>query len=306
MPEEPGFYHPLRRISLLALFVYGCKDADMVKFSFSSSANKPLRNSSSRPNASPFLPPKPHVMILPALGKEHHLLLNEYCVFRPMLLVTTREFRLQTGDLERSDCRVAWAVLRTLESGGRGYVGVGDDRSSRTVGRPQEMRQAEGRRCKYMATYSCDYEAGASQMHRHLQVHPSPEFGLWIEMVKGEDIEDRVESVPYRHFLVGPKADMGDVTGFELYQKVLRRSNQVMRQAALVAYNLILTTGAISVIPRSVRVTDQGKDVYGVNAAGTMGMITVRDARERDRWAELGCGRYLAEVTIPVMGDKTA
>ncbi|KAF2220639.1 hypothetical protein BDZ85DRAFT_321407 [Elsinoe ampelina] len=314
------------------------------KFTFHPSLSflkKPLHNPSPLPSGSPFLPPKPHVLICP-VGDGHNLLLNEFCVFRPMLLVTTVGFALQTEDLDRGDVGAGWAVLRGLECGGQ-HKGPGGDevreelgvewevgggrgpseersegqRGGKGEGRERGMAGEEGRGHgdmrdewdgktqreggrRYMVTYSCGYEAGASQMHRHLQIHPVPDAGVWLDRVSGSQIEENVEGVPYRHFAVGLEDWVDGVGVYRLYVKVLERAKQVMREKGVVAYNMVLTARALVVIPRTAARTAEGEGVYGINAAGIMGIITVRDGEERRRWKKLGYAKYLAQLGLPL------
>lgn len=88
----------------------------------------------------PFVDP-PEEWILARLGLSHKLILNKYCVYRPMLILHTTLFVPQTNDLDESDLTAAWAILRQIET-------------------PQ------------MIIYNCGVEAGSSQGHKHIQIFP--------------------------------------------------------------------------------------------------------------------------------------
>ncbi|CAD6594002.1 MAG: hypothetical protein ASARMPRED_008333 [Alectoria sarmentosa] len=63
----------------------------------------------------PFVDP-PEEWILARLGQSHKLILNKYCVYRPMLILHTTLFVPQTNDLDESDLTAAWAILRQMET----------------------------------------------------------------------------------------------------------------------------------------------------------------------------------------------
>lgn len=88
----------------------------------------------------PFVNP-PEEWIIARFGQTHKLILNKYCVYRPMLILHTTLFVPQTNDLDVGDLTAAWAVLRQIET-------------------PQ------------MIIYNCGVEAGSSQGHKHIQIFP--------------------------------------------------------------------------------------------------------------------------------------
>lgn len=88
----------------------------------------------------PFVDP-PEEWIIARIGQSHKLILNKYCVYRPMLILHTTLFVPQTNDLDVDDLTAAWAILRQIET-------------------PQ------------MIIYNCGVEAGSSQGHKHIQIFP--------------------------------------------------------------------------------------------------------------------------------------
>ena len=93
----------------------------------------------------PFVDP-PEVFIIARIGESHKLILNKYCVYRPMLILHTAVFALQTDDLDESDLAAAWAILHKMKT-------------------PQ------------MIIYNCGVEAGSSQGHKHIQIFPRQDSG---------------------------------------------------------------------------------------------------------------------------------
>ena len=98
----------------------------------------------------PFVDP-PEEWIIARFGQSHKLILNKYCVYRPMLILHTTLFVPQTDDLDFADLAAAWAVLRRMKT-------------------PQ------------MIIYNCGVESGSSQGHKHVQIFPrrdSERFGMF-------------------------------------------------------------------------------------------------------------------------------
>lgn len=88
---------------------------------------------------------------LESIGSQHLLILNKFCIVRPMLLLHTASFVPQSDALNEGDLAAAWEVLGRMDT-------------------PQ------------MVIYNCGANAGSSQGHKHLQIFPSPEgdgFRLW-------------------------------------------------------------------------------------------------------------------------------
>lgn len=84
---------------------------------------------------------------------------------------------------------------------------------------------------------------------------------------------------------------------FELYEQLLGKTLAALESAGQVPdHNVILTKEWIALIPRSGG--DWGGP-FGANALGMLGLIAVRDEKERDRWAELGWTVYLRELGLP-------
>jgi len=113
----------------------------------------------------PFVNPPPEE-IVGRIGSFHQLLLNKYCIYRPMLLLPTLEYAPQNDNLDRSDFAASWAVMKAFKT-------------------PQ------------MVIYNCGVNSGSSQGHKHLQLFPLPKlehFKLFPSSAKsteGRFIPDR-------------------------------------------------------------------------------------------------------------------
>ncbi|KAF2151223.1 putative 5',5'''-P-1,P-4-tetraphosphate phosphorylase [Myriangium duriaei CBS 260.36] len=238
----------------------------------STAANDPGRTSA----VGPFINPRSSITILSRLGPKHRLLLNEFCVWRPMLLLTTAEYAMQTDDLDIDDISASLAVLNAFKA-------------------------------PFMMIYNCGVSGGSSQGHKHMQLHPQPEKSrLFMSLAdSAETISDRIPGVPYQHFVLQIPSDATPGHVLRAYQRLLRETKASLQTAdAGEGYNVVMTRDWIGLIPRRIAKTKDASDVFGINAAGMMGLITVRSEHERQRWKELGYGRYLARLGIPISGEQ--
>jgi ATP adenylyltransferase len=104
------------------------------------------------------------------------------------------------------------------------------------------------------------------------------------------------EDVPFINHIIGLAPDPNSAQIFGQYQKVLAEAKKSSRRHGRnVAYNFIMTTDWIVLVPRSTK----GRDDTPTNAAGILGMVWVRSDEERARWTELGMSEYLASLAIP-------
>lgn len=159
MKSLPFFPLPLSSPSLLYLLLLLWARADALhQFEFRISqalSKKPIlaHNAPERRGlGGPFLHPDP-AFVVSHVGDGHVLELNMHCIYRPMYILHTREFKSQDEDLVLDDFIAARAVMANL-----------------------------GRRVPQMTIYNCGAEAGASQGHKHMQIfaYPSP-FPLFPE-----------------------------------------------------------------------------------------------------------------------------
>lgn len=107
------------------------------------SANAPSRSKA----GGPFINPDPEEVVID-LGPTHRLLVNKYGIFRPMTVIPTTKYALQSDDLDLTDIRAAWGVLRAFKT-------------------------------PSLIIFNCGVNAGSSQGHKHTQVFPLPGHVLW-------------------------------------------------------------------------------------------------------------------------------
>jgi len=114
-------------------------------------ANAPSRSKA----GGPFVNPNPEEIVTD-LGSNHRLLVNKYGIFRPMTVIPTKHYALQTDDLDLPDVNAAWSVLKAFQT-------------------------------PSLIIYNCGINAGSSQGHKHTQVFPLPTHQLWPSKATSHD-----------------------------------------------------------------------------------------------------------------------
>lgn len=219
------------------------------------------RKAQARPGApaNPFLPYDARLYVADA-SATHVYLLNKYMVLPHHLLVVTRAFEHQETLLARADFEALWLALSQYD--GLGFYNGGRD-------------------------------AGASQMHKHLQIVPLPlapaepavPLSTWWESGR---------TLPFAHALAALDCD-----GFAPHEAAahthaayhdalaalgigeIERDGE-RRQSA--PYNLLVTRRWLLLVPRT-------RECYrgvAVNALGYAGSFFVRSDAERDMMREHG------------------
>jgi sulfate adenylyltransferase (ADP) / ATP adenylyltransferase len=249
---------------------------------------------------------------LGAVGPDHVLMLNKFCVYRPSLLLVTKEYAPQSGRLEGRDLRAAWAVLRHLER----EAGAGE----------------------LVVIYNCGAASGSSQGHKHLQILPRPRVGdredgdngegegrgqvfeLFPGRVVGEmrrrgrDVEGGVgaEGVRHKHFVMPLDGDVGA----DAEEVVRAHETLYARMREFVAgwgrcegdheglsdelpHNVVMTRDWICLIPRRHSGSEKGTPA---NALGMVGVVWTTREGEADRWVrESGSvAEHLAYLGYPI------
>lgn len=217
----------------------------------------------------PFIDPREEEVVTD-VGPSHRLLLNKFCVYRPMLVLPTTVYAPQSDDLNVEDMKAAWSVLQAFHTA-------------------------------QMVIYNCGSDAGSSVGHKHLQVFPLPDtksIRLFPEHAEStEVISKAIIHVPFKHFALklAPNATAADV--YKSYQILLAEARHALNQVDATDYNVVFTAKWITVIPRRTAVWGGPQ---GANAAGMVGMVTVPTGEQRRRWAELGYTDYLVRFGIPL------
>jgi ATP adenylyltransferase len=203
--------------------------------------------------ANPFLPPDP-ALVVGQLSPTHLAVLNKFSVVEHHLLLVTRAFEHQETLLTGADCHALQTCLAA-------YDGLGIHNAGRA--------------------------AGASQMHKHLQVLPLPLTAdgppvpiepLFADVLEGDAVV-RVNRLPFAHaFTRLPPASSGE-TLYQRYQRLLAAVGITeivvdgeRRQSA--PYNLLVTRRWMLLVPR----TRECFDSLSLNALAFAGALFARQA----------------------------
>lgn len=213
------------------------------------------------------------------INNTHHLIINKFPVFRPMLLLLTVDsYRRQHEPLDLDDLQAAWGVISALRE-------------------------------EHYVFFNCTTTAGSSREHKHLQVIPAPgasdeypeEFKFF------PDYEESQNGGPsFTHFLQRidtlPDGDIkdGEIL-FNTYIQLLQRARAALdidSNDGVCPHNFILTKRWMMVVPRC---TDKFHDITA-NAAGMVGSVFLWRQDQLEAWKEIGPMNVLAGLGLPGQG----
>jgi ATP adenylyltransferase len=220
----------------------------------------------------PFLPPEPE-LTLGEVSPAHLAVLNKYPVRAEHLLLVTRDFVHQETLLDAGDLAALAFGLAEIDA-------LGFYNSSRT--------------------------AGASQLHRHLQLVPLP-LAAGATPVPIEPLLEpapeslRVPRLPFAHAFARVAAGAGGDALLDVYLALLAASGlhvvtNELGACASAPYNLLVTRRWMLVVPR----TRADFDGVPVNALGFAGSLFARDEADRAAIAAAGPLRVLQGVAAPL------
>ncbi|EXJ55953.1 hypothetical protein A1O7_08884 [Cladophialophora yegresii CBS 114405] len=219
----------------------------------------------------PFLDPPPSEVLL-SIEPDHLLLVNKFSVYRPSLLLITREFVPQADGLSRNDLAAAWTILCHFKE-------------------------------PYMMIYNCGFESGSSQGHKHMQLWPYPDeqelgFELFPNQAKSDVyVTDDISNVPYKHFVLRLPMNADLVTLGHAYDELLRCVRQSHYEAGKgTDYNVILVKEWMCMIPRRHSGLDRGA---GANSAAMLGLVWIVTEAETEVWNSAGPAEYFKYLGLP-------
>jgi sulfate adenylyltransferase (ADP) / ATP adenylyltransferase len=238
----------------------------------------PKPNAGTRGAFNPFLPYDPDLFVAD-ISDTHVALLNKFNVIDHHLLIVTRGFESQDALLDLADLAALIACMDEFH--GLGFYNGGVD-------------------------------AGASQLHKHLQIVPLPlaESGppLPIESVLASACMEgsiaNVPGLPFRHAFarleLAPAASRHAVhAAFDCYHALLEavglqaiEVNGELHQSA--PYNLLVAPRWMLLVPRS----SERVEGISVNALGFAGSLFVRDAAQMQVIEALGPMTVLRRVAV--------
>lgn len=228
------------------------------------------------------------------LHGTHNLVLNKFNVVDEHVVLPTIEFAPQEEPLNAADFRAMWTAMEGLDA---------------------------------FAFFNCGFESGASQPHKHMQLmtYPSMKVITGLDMPPLLHFIDQklheypmtetvqLPELPFCHFL--HRIDIANDVDSEkaaahigtIYDKVLQQMNGIEypRPAAtssapssLLAYNLLLTSSFLFLIPRKA----QSFNGIEVNSIGFIGSFFVRNNEQRVFFeTHSGPMELLRQVTFPLL-----
>ncbi|SOF00003.1 ATP adenylyltransferase (5',5'''-P-1,P-4-tetraphosphate phosphorylase II) [Burkholderia sp. OK233] len=226
----------------------------------------------------PFLPYDPDLFVAD-ISDTHVALLNKFNVIDHHLLIVTRSFKSQETLLDLTDFAALIACMGEFD--GLGF-------------------------------YNGGAEAGASQLHKHLQIVPLPlgESGppLPVESVLEsacmEGLIGKVPGLPFRHAFarleLAPAASRhAAYAAFDCYHALLEavglRAIEVNGELHTSApYNLLVAPRWMLLVPRS----SERVEGVSVNALGFAGSLFVRDAAQMEVIKRLGPMTVLRRAAV--------
>jgi ATP adenylyltransferase len=238
----------------------------------------PKPNAGTRSAFNPFLPYDPDLFVAD-ISDTHVALLNKFNVIDHHLLIVTRSFKSQDTLLDLTDFAALVACMAEFD--GLGF-------------------------------YNGGVEAGASQLHKHLQIVPLPlgesDPPLPIESVLASACMDgpigNVPGLDFRHAfahleLVPDAPRHAAHAAFDCYHALLEavglraiEVNSELRPSA--PYNLLVAPRWMLLVPRS----SERVEGISVNALGFAGSLFVRDAAQMEVIKRLGPMTVLRRVAV--------
>ena len=222
--------------------------------------------------SNPFLPYEP-AMFVADLSDSHVLLLNKFPIFPDHVMVVTRRFMPQTGELEAAD----FAALAEPMCGIDGAAFM----------------------------FNGGKEAGASQPHRHLHVLPRHRLPLLPRFPAGA-APLTLQALPFFDFLHAylPLDDQLPASAWarqlqDAVQLGLAHCQLEPHLGELPPYNLLGTRRGVLVVPRRREHWSDGVVHLSVNALNFGGWVGVKGPDQIEPVSRAGLKATLAAVTQP-------
>lgn len=222
--------------------------------------------------SNPFLPYEP-AMFVADLSDSHVLLLNKFPIFPDHVMVVTRRFMPQTGELELVD----FAALAEPMCGIDGAAFM----------------------------FNGGKEAGASQPHRHLHLLPRHRLPLLPRFPTGA-APLTVQTLPFFDFLhaylpldaqLPPAAWARQMQ--DAVQAGFAHCGLAPHLGELPPYNLLGTRQGVLMVPRRREHWSDGNVHLSVNALNFGGWVGVKGPEQIDPVCRAGLNATLAAVTQP-------
>ncbi|KAI0126989.1 hypothetical protein BJ170DRAFT_425732 [Xylariales sp. AK1849] len=198
------------------------------------------------------------------VSMTHFLAFNKFCMYRPHLLLLTKDgYRRQYDQLDKDDLQSSWSILQALN-------------------------------WKFYMFFNCGKDGGCSRLHKHLQLAPylPDRLAPWPETSRGPI------NAPYEYILRRFDGDLGPKQLTDVYEQMVIEAREILKLDAHtsrhVPHNLVLGRNWILVIPR-MKAGVGG--AYG-NALAMLGMVSVASKEELGCWVDQGPDHVISQLGV--------
>jgi ATP adenylyltransferase len=198
-------------------------------------------------------------LVLANINNTHLLVANLYCVFRPQLLLLTKDtYQRQYEPLDAEDLGAAQAVLVSAKN-------------------------------PYYAMFNCSAMSGASREHKHMHILPLENDGGM------PSLETRIETFPFQSFR-SPVEGANPDELLRVYNRLLANTREALKLTPGVVspHNVILTQEWLMLIPRQ---SNDFHGITS-NGAGMIGSVWLQNEAQLDKWIQFGPKNVLSHLGI--------
>ncbi|KAK6833843.1 phosphorylase [Apiospora arundinis] len=198
----------------------------------------------------------------------HCVAFNKFCMYRPHLLLLTKDgYRRQYDILSLDDMEASRQMLEAMN-------------------------------WHHFMFFNCGKDGGCSRLHKHMQLAPLCRNRLkpWPETTAGDVAPAKI---PYQYILRRFEGDLGPKQIHDLYGQMMIEARKILgldpRSPEHVPHNVALGRNWILVIPRRKAGV---KGAYA-NTLGLLGMISVANEAELRCWLDQGAVEVLKQLGVP-------
>ncbi|KAE8557608.1 hypothetical protein EYB25_002315 [Talaromyces marneffei] len=200
-------------------------------------------------------------LVLANINDTHLLVANLYCVFRPQLMLLTKDsYRRQHESLSAEDLAAAEAFLVAIHK-------------------------------PFYVMFNCSAMAGASREHKHMHILPRDDEN---ESSGIPAVEAQLKNLPFQFFWSRVDFDEGSL--LQIYDKLLANARKTLNLApsAICPHNAIFTQTWLMIIPR------RSNDFHGLtsNAPGMVGSVWLQNEAQLEKWTQLGPTKVLSHLGV--------
>ncbi|KAH6651579.1 hypothetical protein BKA67DRAFT_537445 [Truncatella angustata] len=198
------------------------------------------------------------------VSRTHILAFNKYCMYRPHLLLLTKDgYKRQYDHLDLDDMQSAWNALEALN-------------------------------WNYFVFFNCGKDGGCSRLHKHLQLGPylSDRLAPWPSTSRAP------RNIPYEYVLRRFDRSLGPKQLIDIYRKMIGQAKEILGLEATeahVPHNLMMGKSWMMVIPRRKA---HVRGAYS-NTLGLFGMVSVANHEELGRWVDQGPLKVVEQLGVP-------